>query len=208
MWNEADDSFSIEIVANDSRAVITSLMPPVCRGISIDPDKISGRGEWPYGKGGVPRKKLYNVAFEDGYIPIPGEEPFISFRNDKAEFRLVFLEENYAELRSSMALEIHDDPGRREYDHLFTQSNLGLSKMYEGYVRHWMAFGPYVAICAYEEGRFALRAIYICDASDDNSWVYTVNESYGCGQIGFSLPPQPLRQCQQSWWQKLCCSCY
>jgi hypothetical protein len=204
IWNEADDSFSVKIVVNDPRVVITPLTPPVCRGIPIDPDKISGCTEWPWGKGSVPREKRYNVVFEAGYVPTPGNEPFISFKNEKSEFRVVFLDENYAELWSDMASERHDDPERRKYDHLFTQSGI-MSEVYDGYVRHWIVFDPYVAVYGYEEAAFALRAVYICDALNDTSWIETLKEIH-CSAIGLFLPPRPPRRVHKHhWWSRLCC---
>ncbi|MDR2268046.1 MAG: hypothetical protein LBD81_01175 [Holosporaceae bacterium] len=197
--NEASDSFDVSVTIGDPRVSITHLTTVV------DPSRIVGRIEEPCGRGCIRCQKLYEVKFQEGYTPLPGEEPFISFRNDKGEFKLVFPDENYAELRSDMASEIHDDPQRREYDHLYTQSDLK-TDVYEGYVRHWMVFGKYIAILGYDSYRFARRAIYICNSSADNSWVETVKESYDGRMIGLFLPPPPPRQ-KRHWWSRLFCCC-
>jgi hypothetical protein len=197
--NEADDSFSVSVTIKNPRVNITHLSSVT------DPSIIVGRKEQFCGKGCIRCQKLYEVEFQDGYTPLPGEEPFISFFNDKSEFRLVFLDENYAELRSDMASEIHDDPQRQEYDHLYTQSDLK-TDIYDGYVRHWMVFGQYMAVLGYDSFRFARRAIYICNASADNSWIKTVKEAYDCREIGLFLPPPPTHQ-KPSWWSKLLCCC-
>jgi hypothetical protein len=195
--DEAGDSFVVSVVTRDPRVSITHLITVT------DPSTIVGHIEEPCGKGGIRREKLYDVKFQDGYTPSQGEEPFISFRNEKAEFKLVFLDENYVELRSDMASEIHDDPQRWEYDHLYIKSDIR-TETYEGYVRHWMVFGKYMAILCYDSFRFALRAICICNASADNSWIKTVKEAYDCRMIGLFLPPPPP---QRPRWSKLLCCC-
>jgi hypothetical protein len=194
--NEASDSFSVNINVKNPKVVITPLIT------NTDSSTIVGRRDQPCGKGSIRREKRYDVVFHDGYIPLPGEEPFISFKNDKGEFKLVFFDENYAELCSDVASEIHDDPQRREYDHLYTQSDLR-TESYDGYVRHWMVFGKYMTVLGYENYRFAQRAIYICDALADNSWIKTVKEVYECCQIGLFLPPLSPRP-KHSWLSKLC----
>jgi hypothetical protein len=196
--NESNDSFSVSVTIKDPRVTIIPLISVV------DPLKIAGRIEQPCGRGSIQREKRYDVIFQDGYIPLPGEEPFISFRNDKSEFNIVFFDENYAELQSAMASERHNDPSRFEYDHLFTQRDLVVDSAYDGYVRHWMVFGQYMTVLGYENYRFPLRTVYICDALADNSWIKTVKEVYGCCQIGLFLPPLPPRP-QQSWWSRLSC---
>lgn len=190
--NEAMDSFFVGVVVKDSKTIITPLI--TC----TDPLVIVGRREQSCGKGSIRREKRYEVKFQDGYVPPPGQEPFISFKNEKSEFRLVFFDEDYAELQSDVASEIHDDPGRSEYDHLFTQSDLVTENAYDGYIRHWIAIKSYVAIYCYEMYRFPMRSVNIYDALTDNSWVQTVKE-VNCGT---DLPP--YQKPKRHWWSKLC----
>ncbi|MDR0580492.1 MAG: hypothetical protein LBG04_00020 [Holosporaceae bacterium] len=207
IWNEASDSFSVKIVVNDPRVVITPLTPPVCRGITIDPDKISGRTEWPCGKGGVPRKKQYDVVFEPGYVPPKGNEPFISFINEKGGFRLVFFDENYAELRSDMASERHDDPQRREYDrnHPYIRGkSYRRENEYDGFVRHWVVFDPYLVVFCYETYLFPLREVLISNMIADTSILQTIPET----EYSYRWQDLPLKsqlQSKRHWWSRLCC---
>ncbi|MDR0753555.1 MAG: hypothetical protein LBE95_02730 [Holosporaceae bacterium] len=86
--NEAMDSFSVSVTIKDPRVVITPLIT------DTDPSIIVGRREQPCGKGSVRLEKRYKVSFRDGYTPPLGEEPFVSFKNNNGEFRLVFFVEN------------------------------------------------------------------------------------------------------------------
>jgi hypothetical protein len=193
--NEASDSFSVSVTVNDPRVVITPLITVT------DPSIIVGRREQPCGRGSIRREKRYEVKFQEGYTPPPGEEPFISFFNDKGKFRLVFFDENYAELHSDIASEIHDDAQRREYDHSYTQSDLKTERAYDGPVRHWIVFKPYVATYCYELYRFAMRSVNIYDALADNSWVCTAKE------IESDIFLTPYQAQKLSWWSKLLCCC-
>jgi hypothetical protein len=170
--NLADDSFSVSIVNRNPNVTIT----PVIRGTKpsrTDPSIIVGCIEQPCGKGSHRKEKRYNVVFTEGYVPSPGEEPYISFGNDKGEFRLVFFEENYAELHSDTTLEIHDNPERRAHDNFYTQSNAFSTddpykdSPYNGCVQHWIVFSSYMAVYCYERYNFALRAVDICDWSEE-----------------------------------------
>jgi hypothetical protein len=164
---------------------------------NVDPLEIVGRIQQPYGKGSIRREKRYEVTFEDGYTPLPGEEPFISFKNDKGEFRVVFFDEKYAELRSDTASEIHDDEQRRGYDRLCDED----SEEYEGCVRHWIKVDPYIVAYCYERYCFPMRSIDICRATNDSSWIKTVKEIDYDLRIGIDLPPWP----SESWWSRFCC---
>jgi hypothetical protein len=173
-----------------------------------DPSTIVGLKEQPCGKGSIKREKRYKVKFQEGYAPPPGEEPFISFFNDKGEFKIIVFDEKYACLHSDTASEIHDDPQRREYDQLCTEN----SDVYEGYVRHWLTVGPYIVVYGYDNYNFPQRSVIICYVPDDSSWIRTVKEIY-CEDIGFLAPPSRYRSkpviTEQSWWSKLlrCCDC-
>jgi hypothetical protein len=196
--NGADESFFVSIINRDPRIVIT---PSVA---DNNPSVIVGRAEQPCGKGSERREKRYNVTF-NGYIPSPGEEPYILFRNDRGEFRLVFIDENYAELHSDTASKIYDSPQRRKRDNLFTKSNLPLDTPYEERVQHWIVFDPYMAVYCYKMHHFALRAVDICRSSADTSWPKKLKEKDDCDfRAAFGLYPQLQ---PKHWYSGLCSRC-
>jgi hypothetical protein len=205
--NEADDSLMVNVSSSNQSVIIT---PWSC---DFDNSKIFGTTEQPHGgKGAYKREKRYDVSF-NGYIPTPGEEPYILFKNDKVEFKLVFPEESYAELRSDQISEIHDDPGRLEYDRNHPSDknrSYRREEEYTGNVRHWMVVGPYIVVYCYERYTSFRRCIAICNASDDNSWVSTIKESEYNLRLGIDLPPwppQPPKRSCQSWLCGCCCCC-
>jgi hypothetical protein len=146
--NLTNDSFSVAIVNNNPNVTITQLD-------NSDPSMIFGHMELPCERsrrrgGGGQRRKLFLVSSIDknaseNYFDkdASGAAPRILLFNENGEVSIVFTGENYAELQSSMALEIHDDPNRRERDWLYTQGKN---------VHHWIRFGPYVAMRGYEMG--------------------------------------------------------
>jgi hypothetical protein len=200
--NLADDSFNVTVSANDPRVVIT-LLP--CYN---EQPEILGCIEQPYGRGSTRREKRYNVVFEDGYVPPKGNEPFIFFRNERGGFRLVFPTEGYAELRSDMASEIHDDPKRREYDcnHPYIRGK-SYRDEYDGFMRHWVVFDQYVAACCYERYNFPMRCIDILEALDDNSWISSIKEVDFDLYVGINTPCRypPPQWSKHHWWRSLCC---
>jgi hypothetical protein len=208
--NESEDSFMVAVSAHDPRAVITQLIENSRKMTkSVDPLEIEGRMPEMCGRDVARCRKLYKVEFKDGYSPAPGNEPFISFRNHKAEFKLVFFDESYVELRSDTASEIHDDPKRCEYDHSHAKDEVTPygCDICSCNVRHWMVFGQYIAVCCYEREHFPRRCIDIYQASNDNSWIKSVKEVDFDLYLGFSLPPQLPENHKQHWWSRLSC-CY
>ena len=166
---------------------------------SPDTPKVLGSDLRP--KRGEPWSIYCDVKFEEGYEAPAGEEPYISFRHeDNTEFRMVFLDENYVELRSDKATETHDDPGRRAFDNKYNKRDCSLIDFYEGPVRHWTAFGKFIAICGYVPDEFALRSIYLHYSSRDNStWMSRVRESHDCGHMGGKPEYTDFS------WKKFCC---
>jgi hypothetical protein len=203
--NESSDSFRVSVLISDPRVTITHLIS------TTDPSEIAGRTREMCGKAGIRCEKRYDITFKDGYIPLPGEEPFILFQSDKGEFRIVFFDEYYLELQSSMASEIHDDTRRRESELLYTKDpSLYQGKNeFEGNVRHWIAFGPYVGVCCYERYYFPRRCVDICDALDDNAWIQTIKEAAFDLRVGIDPPHRHMLQSpKQHWWSRFfCCSC-
>jgi hypothetical protein len=198
--NESSDSFSVNVYVNDPRVVIAPLIT------ATDPPKILGTVEQPHGgKGSFRREKRYNVTFKEGYVPSPGEEPFVSFRNDNTEFKLVFFSENYAELHSVMALKRYDDPIRKDNDRLYNQHYFGEKTIDIGNVKHWVLLDRHLVVCCYERYRFAVRCIDICDTIGSVSWIQEVKEDEFDLRLGIDLPPQLPRQPRQHWWSRLCC---
>jgi hypothetical protein len=165
IYSESYDSFAVDIETNGSEVEITS----ICLTPEIDLQKICGRHEQPFGPFSNRRVRSFNVKFKDGYIPLPGEEPFILFHNDFGDFRIIFFDEKYIELQSSSVLEVHDDASRRETDLKCCE--------YDGLVRHWILFGPYMAIYSHNcYGSYPAKSIYICDAPLDKSWIQSFKE--------------------------------
>jgi hypothetical protein len=222
--NLADDSFSVSIVNRNPNATIT---PMTCGTKPLDTDSsvIVGCIEQSCGKSSHRKEKRYNVIFMEGYVPSAGEEPYISFSNDKGEFRLVFFEENYAELHSDTTLEIHDNPERRAHDHFYTQSNAFSTNApykdnpYNGGVQHWIVFGSYMAVYCYERYNFALRAVDICDWSEEmykscNFRIEDLEETECDKRLGIEYPTASSynywKQCEhrkQCWRFRLCNCC-
>jgi hypothetical protein len=217
MFHTEAGQFYIRNLSDDSIGVNVSFCNPNVTVIpwrcDFDNSKILGRSEQPCGRGGHKREKHYDVSF-NGYIPTPGEEPYILFENDRAKFKLVFLEENYAELRSDQASEIHDDPGRREYDrnHPYNKDrSYRPEDEYAGTVRHWMVVGPYAIVYCYERYNFPVRCIDILESTENNSWIPKEKEGEFDLLVGVDpphrYPPQPPKRSCQSWLCGCCCCC-
>jgi hypothetical protein len=213
--SEAKDSFGVGVFISDPRVVVEQFIDPFWarKLIPYDPYIIEGRTPEMCGKSAGRCSKEYTVEFKEMYTPPRGGEPYILFKNDRAEFKLVFLEENYAELRSDQASEFHDDPGRREYDrnHPYNKDrSYRPEDEYAGTVRHWMVVGPYIVVYCYERYTSFRRCVAICNASDDNSWVSTIKEVDFDKHLGIDLPPwppQPPKRSCQSWLCDCCCCC-
>jgi hypothetical protein len=171
--NQSSGSFSVEVSARDPRVTIT----PLIQSKIVDPLKICGVVEEEPGgkKSSIRREKRYEVVFNDGYVPPPGEEPFISFKNDDNEFKLVFFDENYAKLQSDTALEVYDEPLRREYDHRYTQDfNMQITSTCA--IRHYISLASCLVVYCYERERFAIRCIEICDPPRNMTRVLNTKE--------------------------------
>ncbi|MDR3155733.1 MAG: hypothetical protein LBT90_01350 [Holosporaceae bacterium] len=201
--NEAWDSFDVSVFTNDSRVVISTDIH------DYDPTRIEGRARPEAGgRGGRRCEKYYEVTFKDEYVPSPGKEPFISFRNDKGEFKLMFFDEHYAELRSDTASAIHDDSERREYDRTHYIPTYRKEDEYTGNTRHWMIVDPYAIVYCYEMYYFPKRCIEICDALEDNSWIQSTKEIECDAKIRSNPPRRYPRQPESSgqhWWSRLSC---
>ena len=180
--NETDARFSIQTIIPNPRVTIS--VEGCCKCPCPNAPEALG-GNFCF-KTGEPWEMYCDVKFEEGYEAPVGEEPYISFRHeDNTEFRMVFLDENYVELRSDTATETRDDPSRRAFDNKYNKRDCSLISFYEGPVRHWVAFGKFIAICGYVPNEFALRSIYLHYTSRDNStWMSRVQESHDCGHMG------------------------
>ncbi|GHU19465.1 hypothetical protein FACS189472_09270 [Alphaproteobacteria bacterium] len=178
--NDTGNNFSVTLSAPNASAIITDATNPIAAHETLsayDDGRI----------GSTRSQKLYKVKFNGGYVPLPGDEPFISFKNDVAEFQLVFYNEKYACLRSDKALETHDDDQRREYDQLCTED----SEKYEGTVRHWLIVGQYMVVYCYDRYQFPRRSVVICYAPNDREWINKMEE-VDCALILGIDPPQSL----------------
>jgi hypothetical protein len=210
--NESLDSFSVAVSVNDPRTTVVQLISadPSNMLKPVDPQEIAGRTPEMCGKDAIRCTKLYEVTFEKEYAPPIGDEPFILFWNNKEKFKLTFPEETYAELRSDTFSEIHDDPGRREYDNLYAKYKSAChgDDVCDCNVRHWMVVGSYVIVYSYERECFPRRCVGIYHSSKDNSWISTIKEIDFDMWVGlFGIPSEYNSPIKQPWWSTCCCDC-
>jgi hypothetical protein len=178
--NDTENAFSVTLSTTSPSVAIEDATDPAVDRMTLSAYECGRMGS-------IRSKKRYKVKFKDGYEPLPGEEPFVSFRNDVAEFQLAFFNEKYACLRSNTALETHDDDQRREYDRMCTKDSVE----YGGSVRHWLIVGSYMVVYCYDRYQFPKRSVVICYAPTDNSWIKTIKE-VDCALVLGIDPPQSL----------------
>jgi hypothetical protein len=145
---------------------------------------------------------LYHVSFPSCYSV--HEKPFLSFRNEEYEFRIIFPKGNIATLDSSTATELHNDVEKDSYDYEYIG---GCDAQYIGRIMNWLVVGPFRVVHFLEKAGRG-RSFVIEYVTDDDSWLRKIEEDdWKCrtGEITYLPIPAKLRP-KQHWWSKLFCS--
>jgi hypothetical protein len=172
LYNDTSDSFTVTGYSPDPEIRIADVYP----GREIENKKISGNS-----------CIEYHADFPRGYKPADDDEPFLSFQNEKAEFRFVFSSGPYYTLRSDAATEIHNDAKKDGYDYEYIGMIGKDHSSYCGRIFNWLITGPYRVVYCNEKNARGI-AVVIEYATADNSWMQKMDREDYLSRFGEPRP--------------------